>query len=255
MPRNRNLNEHNFHGIRSDMTKGNFKQTGDTIKFDWFDCLQDGQHRLQGIVASGQTHKLLVVRGLDPEAFPYMDIGRNRNAADVLSIEGIESASKIAAMAKFLIHYRRGKLITMAQGGQKDKKYRLTNSDVLDFVQENLESLKESYPYGYGANNRDKVLSGSHMAALHYIFKTIKPDCDVLADDFFHKLGIGADLAKDSPIYLLRTRLIQDLRSKRKMPPLEKIALVIKAWNAYREEKKPKVITWSNVQEPFPKPR
>lgn len=254
MPVNRNLSTDNLKSIASDMNRDNFPQTGDSIKFCWNGNLLDGQHRLQGIVSSGKMQRLLVVTGLDPEVFTYLDLGRKRNAADALSIEGVESASKIAAMIKFIINYKRGKFLAMVKGTQQDKRYRLTNRDVVDFMREHQESIQESYPYGHGAGNRDKVLSGSNMSGLHYIFKTLTPDAGRDADYFFHALAIGSDLAKDSPIFLLRQRLITDLRSKKKMPPLEKVALVIKAWNAYRQNRKIKALTWSSVQEAFPKP-
>ena len=85
----------------------NFHFTGEAIKFDGDGNLLDGQHRLLAVEESKETVEMLVIRGLDKEAFKYMDTGRTRQAQDVLAIEGIKNAPKIAAMVKFILIFTR----------------------------------------------------------------------------------------------------------------------------------------------------
>lgn len=71
--------------------------------------------------------------------------------------------------------------------------------------------------------------------ALWYRFSQLNPE---EADDFFYALSEGADLAKTDAIFVLRRNLIQDARrSFERMPDYREAAVIIKAWNAYREGK------------------
>lgn len=247
--KNRSINEDNLNGIIAEMNKENFHLTGESIKIAKDDTLLDGQHRLSAIVKSGRAVKMLVVRNLDNDAFKYIDTGRPRRAADVLAIEGIKNPSKIAATVRFILNFKKGQYVAVAHNKGKRNKERVTNATVSEFVAKNKESLYDSYPYGF--NKQNKLISGVTLAAFHYIFKGINDDA---ADDFCHKLANGADLPQTSPIYLLRAKLLHDVRSTKKMSNLERIALVCKSWNLYRTGKKVTILKWDSTKEAFPKP-
>jgi len=246
MPTNRSENQYNFEAIKSAMNRDKFVQTGESIKFNIDNELIDGQHRLRGIVTTNKAQELVIVRGLSREAFKYIDTGKTRTASDVLSIEGIEYSSRIAAMAKFIINFKSGRFFVAAS--QNYKKTRINNSDISAFVSNNLEKLRESMEYGY--NKHNKVISSSILSAMHFILEEKNSEA---ADDFCYKIAKGHDLADTSPIFQLRQRLISDQRHKYKIRSLEKLALLCKAWNLYRSGKRVKNLTWQST-EPFPKP-
>lgn len=246
---NRSMNEVNLAGIVSEMNRKNFHLTGESIKIAENGDLLDGQHRLMAIVKTGQSIKMLVVEGLENTSFKYIDTGRKRQASDVLAIEKIKNPAKIAAMCKFIINFQRGNFIHAATQRADRFKARLTNADISTFVEKNKESIYDSYPYGF--NRQNKLISGTFLSSFHYIVKKID---EVKADDFCHKLGTGEDVQKDSSISLLRQRLLADIRAKNKMKPLEKMALICKAWNLYRSNKKVTILTWNSTREAFPKP-
>lgn len=245
---NRNINKKNLDSLISDMAQGNFHQTGESIKIAQNGRLLDGQHRLYAIIATKKPQEMLVVRGLHNDAFKFIDTGRTRKASDVLAIEGIENSTKIASAVKFIINFERGKY-NAASNRSGDKASRITNSDVSKFVSRNKTALQESLKYGYNRDN--KVISPSLLTSLHFVFNKIDvPSADV----FCHSLVEGAGLDKKSPIYLLREKLIADIRATRKMRGIEKTALVCKAWNFFRDKITVSILKWDSLREEFPKP-
>lgn len=246
---NRHLNKRNLDKVIMEINRGNFKITGESVKLSESDILLDGQHRLWGIVKTGKPQTILVIRNLDEDVFKYLDTGKTRNAADVLAIEGIANPGRMSSIARFIINFSRGHYFAVANSNIVDKAYMITNADTSKFVNDNLEALVESSKYGF--NKYNKLLTGSTLSALHFLFSKISEDS---ADDFCHKLGEGTNLDSTSPIFVLREKLRTDLRSTRKMRSLEKLALICKAWNLYRTGKIVTVLKWDSIKEPFPKP-
>ena len=247
---NRPLSDIHVLALVNEMKKNNFHTTGESIKFAESGELLDGQHRLMAIVKSGIKQDMLVIRNLDNEAFKYMDTNKPRTASDVLGIEGFDNPKKLAATAKFAMNFNRG------AGGYFDASlghsrgtFRITNAMISDFVNKNKKQLEESIKYGYCKENN--LVNKAVLSGLHYILDKID---DVKADDFCHRLVHGTNLTKSSPIYLLRLRLIADMRSTKKLNPIIKMALICKAWNHYRNNKTVTNITWDSNKEPFPKP-
>jgi hypothetical protein len=245
---NRPINDNNLAGIIAEMKRGCFRITGESIKVSKNGNLLDGQHRLTAIVKTGIDINMLVVRGLDDDAFKYIDTGRTRKASDVLGIEGVKNPARVASMIKFIINFNRGAWSAAANSDGR-KSTRLTNADVSDYNEKNGASLADSIPYGFNKENR--LIAGGVLASFHYIFKAINPDS---ADDFCHKLASGEGLTKESPIHLLRQKMLSDIRSTRRMGPIERAALICKSWNLYRKDKQVSILKWDSVKEPFPKP-
>jgi hypothetical protein len=246
--KNRPVNNDNLTTIISEMNKSRFKITGESIKISKTDVLLDGQHRLLAILKTQKPVELLIVSGLDDDAFKFMDTGRSRQASDVLAIDGISNSKKIASITKFIISFQANKYFAAATQHHK-REIKITNYDVSVFVDKNLDSLNDSYAYGF--NKQNKLINGATLAAFHYVFKQIN-DSD--ADDFCHKLASGEGLEQASPIYVLRQRLLSDIRSTLKMTPIQKIAILCKTWNLYRKGKTVSFLKWDSTKEPFPKP-
>jgi hypothetical protein len=243
---NRPLNQQNLEALAKEMSHNNFHVTGESIKVAKDGTLLDGQHRLQAIVFSGKAVKMFLIEGLEKDAFKYMDTGRTRQASDVLAIEGVTNATKIAGMVKFIINFNKG---YYSDAAQSKAKYRTTNAQVSEFVEKHAKQLADSYDFGFGKGKR--LISGSLIAALHFIFK--KND-ERTADIFIEKLVTGAELTSGNPIHQLRERFVHDQRSTRKMPSRERIALICKAWNLVRTKKTVVKLHWDIKRDPFPKP-
>jgi hypothetical protein len=67
------------------------------------------------------------------------------------------------------------------------------------------------------------------------------------ADDaaaFFGQIQTGENLSANSPVMALRKRLADDALAIRKLAIREYTALVFKAWNAYREGRNVRILSW-----------
>lgn len=244
---NRPLNGRHLLYLVAEIQRNNFHTNGDSIKISTTGELLDGQHRLQAIVDTKASLHMFVVRGLDKKSFKYMDIGKNRTAGDILAIENVENPQNLSSMAKFILSFDAGKY-GQAAGGTSKMISRITNSDISKFVSKNLDALQESRNVGYHKEN--KLFHKATLSGLHFIFTRLNINT---AKDFCQKCIEGDSLSKDSPIYMLRTRMLADIQSRRKMGPTERIALICKAWNYVRKKSTSSRLEWRE-EESFPTP-
>ena len=100
-----------------------------------------------------------------------------------------------------------------------------------------------------------EIMGSGIAAALHCIFSERDTE---QADAFFARLIDGVNLSKSSPILHLRERLIRTRASHRvRLAEAERVALSIKSWNAFREDKSVQLLSWRNrgtVRESLPTP-
>lgn len=105
--------------------------TGDTVKFGSDGLLKDGQNRLSACVRSGKPLTTHVVFGIDPKLFARMDIGKNRNGADVFSIAGVPHANHVAAAVRWW-------LILMSED-PADRGAQFSNEELLKAYRDNID--------------------------------------------------------------------------------------------------------------------
>lgn len=103
--RNRRLRPNLVALYAKDMTEGNWGLGNDAICFDEDNVLLNGQHRLRAVQVSGTTQQFLVIRGMDPLSFEYMDTGGKRGLADALTIKGCKNANTVGAMSAKIAGY------------------------------------------------------------------------------------------------------------------------------------------------------
>lgn len=245
---NRPLNQDNVTFICSEMKQKKWMFTGESIIFGKNGDLMNGQHRLEAIIITGIEQDFLTVRGVNNDAFKCIDTGKMRSAGDVLSIMNVINPHSFASIARFIISFNRGGY-EKAAGKMSNRKLKITNHEIADFVTKRLTSMTESREYGFVPEN--SLVAGNLLSALHYIFKQINYDA---ACDFCKKLADGKELEKNDPVFVLRAELLQSIRSNRPMTRLEEIGLICKAWNFYRQNKKINVIKYDIIKDEFPKP-
>lgn len=248
--KNRPLSGPTVDHYASQVHKGSWELTGDTIKFNGDGDLIDGQHRLRAIIQAGKPIKTLIVRGVPSTAFDRLDTGRTRNLRDVLALDGEltgNAATDFSVASAMRWVYRLSTDPTLGRKG------RLTNHEILTFCQ-NLKGFKNSLKFG--ELSREITRSTALGMALHYLFS--KKDRE-LADAFFIGLGEGAGLEAESPLHHLRERMIKDNMSKARIPRKDALATMIKTWNIMRAGNKTctrQAISWTGrgpSAEDFPK--
>lgn len=98
---NRKVNVRRVTRYAAQMTSSHWVFTGESVILN-DDELLDGSHRLRGVIESGVSLPFVVVKGVDPEAFKYIDSGAGRNLSDSLYIEGRPNPRLYAAGVNYL---------------------------------------------------------------------------------------------------------------------------------------------------------
>jgi len=155
---NRHLNKSIAAAYARDMEQGRWALNGETIKisFDSNGCphVDDGQHRLTGIVMSGVSIKSVVV--FDAPDVRYVDNGSNRKFKDSAILGDVDAnkawmrSNVIAAIARFSITYSSG------------HSRKITNGEVLDFMLNHQESAE----YVYHRMNQNSKVKGINKSGV-----------------------------------------------------------------------------------------
>jgi hypothetical protein len=189
---NRRLIEHRVVFYMRQMIEGNWKLSGDSIKFDGANLI-DGQHRLQAVVRSGVTIESVVVRNLAPGVFDVLDTGRARQAGDVLSSYGYANVFILASAGRYIYHFER-RLVPSSPT--------LTNQDILSTILRHRDLpgfISDCNVYRFAK-------SGIIVASLYWL-----EQCAIeKAPAFIERFLKGTELKLSNPIYALRERLISD---------------------------------------------
>lgn len=222
-PGNRKVSAPTVDSYARDMMHDAWQFNGEPIIISSDGMLNDGQHRCEAIIKANKDVRLLMVIGVDRETRTTLDQGKIRTTADYLAMEGHANAVPLAAMAGYAWQYT--KLGRLAINSHE----RPTKSEVLEFLQEH-PNLATSFQMVKRKENR---AIGGHaiVGVAHWIFS--KKVGKIAADQFAISLAEGANLAKGSPILYVRNRLINN---GTRLRPNEKLELLIKAWNAYRQD-------------------
>ena len=171
---------------------------------------------------TGIPIEVVVIRGIDPNAFITMDIGRKRNLADVLSIQGEANPQNLAGALSWIRRYLTGNMLFY--GATHEQHFIILGQQpgIRDSVAfcSNL-----SKPAGYPGQP-------SITAACHYLFSRVDP---VKADELIKGYVVGLELGgTNDPIYRLREQVIGYRNSKLKPTPQQMLGLFCFSWNAFR---------------------
>lgn len=208
------------------MTDDKWDYNGETLKFNSQGELVDGQNRLQACIESGKPFKTSVVYGI--ESANNVDRGKTRQVGQIIQSLGIAYDSRTAsAMSNFLHAYNITNQKSFSKPGIEGAQ--LILDDALEFVQDNIEDLNHSMSVTWKA--KQLFNKTALHAALHYLFTKLAGG--VLADQFYSGLISGTGLDSNSPIYLLREKLLKERASGRQPNVNPYAGLIIKGWNAF----------------------
>lgn len=234
---------------RSDMAAGRWTFAGDPIRFDTGGRLLDGQHRLAALVElPGMAIPMLVVRGLPNESQGVMDQGAKRTPGDQLALRGVKNSHNVAAAVKQVIIWESGLLFRDNKVGNA-----ITASRIEQWVSDNHADIDYLNSINHTVRQNDAPPSVAGAAAI--MFSRLDPEgCTT----FFTLLARGAGV-EGNPIVTLDKRLQRIRREGLKTSNRDYLALLILAWNAWRDGKitskfqRPSGGSWSEAN--FPEPR
>jgi hypothetical protein len=213
-----------------DMRAGRWRLNGQTIKLTTSGQLLDGQHRLEAVKKARRAFPAIVVEGVPEICLGSLDVGHKRSLGEILRDRGEVNTASLASALRWLWMLKH-EVILAANTSP-------TNGEMLELLEEN-PGIRNGQKYA--ASLRDFMGSGI-TAALHFVFSEKSAD---QADAFFERLVDGVELTSTNPIYHLRERLIKIRASHRvRAAEAERVALAIKAWNAFRERRPLQQLSW-----------
>jgi hypothetical protein len=226
---NRKLNPRHVRKLATDMVNGDWRQNGESVKFDRHGHLVDGQHRLAAIVAANMNVGMLIVEGLEPDAMRTIDTGRARSFGDVLEIRKETNSRRLAAAVNAIWRYESGQ---MAGGG------RYVSHAQMDHVLGEHPFVRDA------VREVMKVRWLQPEAVIGAVYTLAHERNPKVAEAWMYDLQYGINLEEDNPAYLLRERIRSLETHRERMQPTYAAALTIKSWNAYQAERSMRMLIW-----------
>lgn len=222
--KNRNEKHGGTASYSGDMADGEWMLTGETIKFDWFGNLIDGQHRLKGCMQSGKSFWSLVVWGVDPKAQDRMDSGMTRSFRDQLQIAQTKHARTISALCRriYLWEPPRNERMSFQKG-------KISNARLEKVFNEHRSEITHCAEFAEGLSNKAD-LHASQLGFYYWVLRQANPEG---APVFIHKMVVGAGLEEDDPILILREWIRREKPKKSRDFEGEALWKTVLAWNAW----------------------
>jgi hypothetical protein len=218
---------------KRDMIAGQWKLSGDPIRFDVEGKMFDGQHRLQACIEAKTPFQSVVIRNLPVEIMNVVDSGRSRTPSDMLLLNNYTNTALLASAARWLMVMRKG----MQAGAEAIAVLKPSNEEILTMVQRHPD-LRESIT----VPRHPKGIPPSLLAAIHYVGKYKLKKAEYA--DAFRTVFVSGNpyYQKDDPALKLREmNLDLALKGARNTQRTSYVNAVY-AWNAFADQVK--ITTW-----------
>ena len=241
---NRTLSKFFVSQLVDDIRNGRWVLNGETIKFDTNGRLLDGQHRLHAVVTSETPAEMMVITGLSTESQLTIDIGRPRSAGNQLQITGVPNANNLASIGASVIRLRQYPHVIWSGQNMPSKAH------IIEYVRTRSSELNTASLLGrqsYQAT-RTRVTSYATVAIAAL-------DANLFDDwmQFHESFVLGANLREGDPRLALRN---YSVRKKATLNPAwaqqMDVAVIIKAFKAYREGRDVRILRFSRDEMPMP---
>lgn len=234
---NRRINRQGVARWQRALIEGRWRLNGETLKVSDDGFLNDGQHRLKAVIATGRTAPFSICWGVTRESVVTIDNGTRRKAADAVEMDGHTNGTAKAAAIRLVMNY----------DGGYDFSRKYEHEEIKAAVAYASADLDLSINAGNVAARYYRQ-PPSLFIALHYLAARYDRD---LTEQFFAALTAGGHDEPGHPIRRLRTRLQENMIGKAKLPMMEVAALVIKSFNAFATGRSVGQLRWFSP-EPFP---
>ncbi len=216
------------------------------ISFDREGRLVDGQHRLAAILLSGKSVVMRVTRGLDPEMQSVFDLGAPRMTGDVLRRGGILNSTHAGTIISMLYLY----------------------DNYPDVIWHNPRYPSKTYQLEYAKEHDAAIQTAIHAA--QSVFRSTRIPRSVYGvlyllvdrygmtdswDDWHSAVLSGAGLQKGDARLTLRNYFAHEERMRDQggiWSRQRRLALVLKAYRYYREEKPVHLLRFNKADLPMP---
>lgn len=232
-PMNRPLREAKAQRFAREMRLDNWNPNGEPVILDEDGKLLDGQGRCRASVISGKPFETYIIHGIPRKYFVTVDTGQVRGGGDTLSFAGSKNSVLSSAICKWGISCDENS----------------PSSFISDSVSN--DAIRKFY-----LKNKDEIDSSIEFCRPHFSKCPIPPS--VICFVFFRAskinrgkaeafaLGVleGVGLTSTSPMLVLRNRMISIKGESHVLTQMEKLALSIKAWNAFIQDRGITLLKW-----------
>lgn len=236
------------------MQNGEWQLNGEAIVFSEDGRLIDGQHRLMACVYANVPFETLVVRGVQEGAFVTIDKGRTRTHADIFRISGIANSSNISAI---ILKYKlmSNSPSNLSRGGEESnsKSYfstKQSSESMMKEYGEDPEYWQDIYSFSASCYRRCRLFTVSFIGGVTAYLNKEKGYEIEYVRGFFEQLYFE-EITEMNVFRTLRRMLMNDAMKagKIRMSNSYKIQLLIKAWEAYKNDKDVQCLKWDSVRE------
>lgn len=230
----------------NEITNNKWKNNGETIKVSKSGRLLDGQNRCHAIVKANIAIPILLVTNLDDDVFDTIDTGKNRNGADVLSIQGVKNDTSIAASIRLFLLLEKNNY-----SGSINKAHKVTNQDILNFYNKKPDYLQDLTKWSHRtAALLNNLVSNSKIAAYAMYFENYSSD--EIARTFFEKLLGGS--TEIHAFQQFRSMMINSKVTRNTIKATYFHAYLVKTFNNYLMNKQNARISYDQNKEQMPMP-
>lgn len=217
---NRRLNQRLVDTIAADIRDNLWQVNGETIIISADGQVNDGQHRLWACLQAGLPFVTNITFGASRESRLTVDQGRARTVGDFLSMEGTPSGTNLAGAARLLLMFEQG--VYHAMGNDS----RFSKQAVLRAFYDNKDEIERAL------HAVDRMRQGRRTAPVIIAYLLCARSHAMAADLFFARVGgDGSNLKPGDPALFLRDHL----RDSARLKGMEKLELILRYWNAWRE--------------------
>jgi hypothetical protein len=202
---NRDLNWKKIHNYYLQMVAGEWcNNNGDTIRTSTELQLLDGQNRLVAAYMAKFTLEMMIIApNCPPKSFAYIDIGENRSASDMATINGFgANKGQVAYAVKAILLYEK-----FGQIKSSIFKNRIPNYEVNRFMQDKdrMSHLIDDIimaKWRWMKDTKD-FFTAPQWATAYYILRTLN-GMENKARKFMDQFASGNELSARSPIRAAR---------------------------------------------------
>lgn len=229
---NRKLTISRVRTYAKDMADGLWDgMNGQTIVVSKDGYLNDGQHRLNAIIAADAHISMLIVFGAERDSRLTLDQNKARTPGDYVTMVGVANGNNIAAAARILYAYDHvGK-----REGQWHINEHVSKRALHSYIMANEETLVWAI-HVCDVKGFAKVSPLSRLAAATAVLHRGGASEEAIKN-FMRSIVNGDGLGKTSPAYVARERLIYE-RMRGRVPVERVIEIIVRAWNAHRTGKR-----------------
>lgn len=239
---NRPIRPHDVAYWSGIIERGEWLYTHQGIAIDTRGVLQDGQHRLQSIAATGIGCEMMISIGMPQENFPVIDTGTRRSGGDVVAKYGLPSRNRVSTIARTIIIY----------DGLPDRGFsdRVSNTEIDQMVSQWGGTIVDSYNRGQAMYQSFRILATSAGSGIFLLYRDIGKNHPKV-EEFINSVISRENLPPGDPRLALQNAALNV--GSRTRHGQRHLAMFIKAWNFYVTERSIKFLVWRPKSEEFPR--